>query len=144
MKLYWSLSSDKSGGVVILLDPTKHHDSAPWNPELWTKRVLFVLVEEILVLSVYTPNDRRERERFFSELRRYPWSDTAMILFGDINCVQIPYLDRLNGLRSGWSESPALITLLQDLYLEDATTLAGAAMEDEVTDQTEYYTFWTA
>ena len=143
MTSYWSLSSDKTGGVSILQDPTKH-DSAPWHPKLWTKRILTVLVEGVLVVRVYAPNDRQERENFFSELRRWPWPDTAMILFGDFYCVQNPHLDRLGGSRSGRPENPALTMLLQALDLEDAITLAGAAMEDEVTDLTDYYTFWTA
>ncbi|CAI5722812.1 unnamed protein product [Peronospora farinosa] len=72
------------------------------------------------------------------------WPQSEVVLFGDFNCVQSPHLDRLGGLRSGRPESPELETLLQALGLEDAQTLAASAMEDEVPEPVDYYTFWNA
>ena len=39
-----------------------------WHPELWTNRVIAVVVDEVLVVKVYAPNERREREQFFNNL----------------------------------------------------------------------------
>ncbi|CAI5712111.1 unnamed protein product [Peronospora farinosa] len=141
---YWSVSADKTGGVAILLDPRKQQVCQRWHPELWSKRVIAVIVDSILLVNVYAPNDRQERERLFRLMREWPWPQLEVVLFGDFNCVQSPHLDRLGGLRSGRPESPELETLLQALGLEDAQTLAASAMEDEVPEPVDYYTFWNA
>ena len=102
-----------------------------------------VVVDEVLVVNLYAPNDRRERKLFFNYLQRWSWPETDVLFFEDFNCVQSPHL-RMGGLRSGRPKSPALTTLLNTLDLEDAATLVGAAMDDEVAESTEYYTYWNA
>ena len=70
--------------------------------------------------------------------------DTDVRFFGNFNCVQSSHLDRLGGLWSGRPGIPALTTLLNTLDLEDAATLAGESMDDEVVESMEYYTYWNA
>ncbi|CAI5737393.1 unnamed protein product [Peronospora farinosa] len=87
---------------------------------------------------------QRGEGRLFRLMRELPWPQVEVVLFGNFNCVQSPHLDRLGGLRSGRPESPELESLLQALGLEDAQTLAASAMEDEVPEPVDYYTFWNA
>ena len=141
---YWSVSTDKSGGVAILLDPRKQQVCQRWHPELWSKRVVAVVVDSILLVNVYAPNDRQERERLVGQMQNWPWPESEVVLFGDFNCVQSPHLDRLGGMRSGRPEIPELEVLLRALNLEDAQTLATSGMEDDVPEPVDYYTFWNA
>lgn len=69
---YWSVSSGKTGGVAILLDPRRQHECHQWHPELWSQRVIAVVVKSILVVNVYAPNDRTERERLFRQCSNGP------------------------------------------------------------------------
>ena len=89
-----------------------------------------VVVDSVLLVNIYAPNDRHEREHLFGQMRQWPWSQLEVVLFSNFNCVQSPHLDRLGGLRSGRPESPELETLLRVLGLEDAHTLAQSTMED--------------
>ena len=127
-----------------MLDPRKHQVSQPWHPELWSKRVMAVVVDSVLLVNIYAPTDRHERERLFRQMRQWPWPQLEVVLFGDFNCVQSPHLDRLGGLRSERPESPELETLLRVLGLEDAYTLAQATMDDTVLEPVDYYTYWNA
>ena len=139
---YWSVSGDKTGGVALLLDPRQRHVCQPWQQELWSKRVIALVVDDTLFINVYAPNDRHEREEFFESLRRWPWPQLEVIFFGDFNCVQSPHLDRLGSQRPGRSESPALEKLISILDLEDAQTLASSALEDDVVKPLDYFTYW--
>ena len=67
---FWSVSADKIVGIDLLLDPSKHQVSQQWHPELWVKRVMAVVVDSVLLVSIYAPNDRREREHLFGQMRK--------------------------------------------------------------------------
>ena len=66
---FWSVSADKTGDVAILLDPRKHQVSQQWHPELWSKRVMGVVVDSVLLANIYASNDRHERENLFGQMR---------------------------------------------------------------------------
>ena len=114
-----------------------------WHPELRTKWVIVVVVDKILVVNVWAPNDRREWEQFFNYIERWPWPDPDALFLTRFNCIQSSHLDGLGGRRSGRLEIPSLTKLLNSLDPEDTTILAGAELEDVVIDPTDYYTYWS-
>ncbi|KAE8975815.1 hypothetical protein PF001_g22557 [Phytophthora fragariae] len=102
-----------------------------------------IQLDNTLLVNLCAPNDRTDREEFFTELAQREWSKGDIIMAGDFNSVQCPILDRLGGRRSGRPESAALQDLVQQLYLEDASTLAAAIKGDEEeSDPIEVFTYW--
>ena len=63
-------SADETEGVAILLEPRKPQKYQRWHPELWSKWVMTVVVDFVILVNIYVPNDRHEREHFF---RGWPW-----------------------------------------------------------------------
>jgi exonuclease III len=140
---YWSVHTEKSGGVAVLVNPSVAATVTPWQQERWSNRVIAVKVGDIIVVDIYAPNRKQEREKFFADLRAWPWEDSHIILAGDFNSVQSPVLDRMGRGRSARPESEELQKLTQQLQLEDARTLEETADDDaDSVDPTEFYTWW--
>jgi exonuclease III len=59
---YWSVHDERTGGVAILLNPGQAETAEPWHEELWTHRVIAVRIGETVVVDVYAPNTKTERE----------------------------------------------------------------------------------
>jgi exonuclease III len=140
---YWSVDDSKRGGVAILLNPSGTGKATPWRQRSWTNRCISLQLPNYLLVNVYAPNDRVEREDFFTGLIAMEWPHSDVVLAGDFNCVQSPALDRLGGRRSGRPESPALQQSTEELHLEDALTLSiNADDEDEGTESITHFTYW--
>lgn len=140
---YWSASETKKGGVAILLNPTVASAATAWQEEHWTPRVMALTIGDLLVVNVYAPNIKRDRETFFADIHHWLTPTKDVILTGDFNSVQSPLLDRLGGQRSDQPESVALAALTDHLGLEDARTLeVRADDEDEDPEPASFYTYW--
>jgi exonuclease III len=140
---HWSTTGNKTGGVAILLPLLEAQTAQPWQRNRWSNRVISVSAGEVLLMNVYAPNDRVERETFFAGLASWPSLSRSLILAGDFNSVQSPTLDRMGGQRSGIAESTELARLVQRWQLEDARTLEEEADSDAGTPPpTQFYTCW--
>ena len=67
----------------------------------------------------------------FSLIMDWPWPSRDIILAGDFNIVQCPYLDCFGGNRTGRSEGTQLVLLLTALGLEDARKLSALMDSDD-------------
>lgn len=139
---YWSTGSAKSGGVAVLLTPSSAIKAKPWRVEQWSTRAIALSLEGVVLLNVYAPNQRAEREAFFRELGGWFLPRDNTLLVGDFNCVQSPLLDRRGPQRSSRPESPALAALLEDSGLIDARLLRDHAEDDDADDTTDHFTYW--
>ncbi|KAG3136809.1 hypothetical protein PI126_g17653 [Phytophthora idaei] len=55
-----------------------------WRPDLWTKRVMAVLVDNILLINIYATNDHDEREKLFTTMKNWPWPSHGKILAANL------------------------------------------------------------
>ena len=99
--------------TTIIID--RHIIVMAWHPKLWSKRVMAIMLERVVLVNIYASNQHKEREELFRAMAE--WLGRVL---RDFNCVQSPYLDRLGGTRSGHPDSAALQDLLLILQLEDA------------------------
>ncbi|EGZ24977.1 hypothetical protein PHYSODRAFT_409340, partial [Phytophthora sojae] len=141
---YWSQHANKTGGVGILLDPAVAKQSEPWQRHKWTKRAMALEVQGCIVVNIYAPNKYQERERFFKNLREWPWpQNKPVIMGGDFNCVLDPQLDRKGYTGATKPESRELEQLLDERLWQDARVLVGGAEEDAEVAPHHHYTYWT-
>ena len=87
----------------------------------------------ILVINVYAPTDKSEREGIFDFLRRTLVSyEGPVVLGGVFNCTLNPHLDRSCKTTTGRHDSPALRRLLARVQMSDVlrTSCEGLRMSD--------------
>ena len=104
---YWSTGSSRHAGVAILLTQHSAVHSSVCHQDLWRTRALSVSIGDILLVNLYAPTIRPEREVFFTSLLSWNLDPIKTIIAGDFNCVQSPLLDRDGHHRSNRSEIPA-------------------------------------
>ena len=140
---YWSIGEERTAGVAILLTPLAAALTTPWNTTEWSTRVIAVDLGDTRLVNIYAPNKPACRERFFTALQAWDWSQRPTILAGDFNCVQSPPLDRLGGTRKGRPESAALQGLIEAHLLEDACILSTPVDgEGDDPDPIDFFTYW--
>ena len=122
----WSESSKRRGGVAILLNPYSTIQAiTPWMEEAWTPHWMGSTVtihnEEFLILNVYAPNARNDRESLFKLLTTALQSFVGpVIIGGDWNCTLFPSLDRSHVTTNGTHHySPELRRLLDSREIVD-------------------------
>ena len=116
-----ALGTRQAGDVAILLTPDMARLAQPW-PDLQTtpRQIALNVQDNFLLVNIYAPNDRAERELFFFGLDVMQQSSTHVILAGDFNCVQHPALDRLGKHSASRTKSTALDILINRCHLVDA------------------------
>ncbi|CAI5712600.1 unnamed protein product [Peronospora destructor] len=102
----------------------------PWQEEHWTLHWMAALIafmgETVLVVNVYAPSDKSEREAFFEMLRHHLLGHNGpMFMEGDFNCTLVPWLDRSFASPPGRHDYLALRWLLSRTQLSDV-------LEDEM------------
>lgn len=110
---FWGLAGSKAAGVGILINPMTITNAAASREDKWSERHVAIEVDKLTITNVYTPNDEREREQFFTGITKlYSGSADRPIIGGDYNCVQNRMRDRLRSSGgSARSESPQLVEL---------------------------------
>ena len=139
---YWSTGSSQAGKVAILLNPKSALDALVWEQDLWGTREIALSINGFVLLNVYAPTLRAEREDFFSRLPRWSLPRDNSIILGDFNCVQSPLLDRLGPHRSCRPESPALEAFLDQREWADARLMRDHAEDEEADDTVDHFTYW--
>ncbi|OWZ07214.1 reverse transcriptase [Phytophthora megakarya] len=141
---YWSVDSPEAGGVGILIFPEYHHSVSPWKDHLWTARRIGVTLGQLRVLNVYAPaSNKPRREVFFTQLQDWDLTSTEnLVLAGDFNCVEVPVLDRLGGLRQLKTESEVLTRNTRTWDILDARALMGSALSELELSPMEHFTYW--
>ena len=139
---YWSVGSSRLGGVAILLTPSSSVKASPWRHDLWNTRTIAVSLDDVVLVNVYAPSLRPEREAYYISLARWNFPRDSSIVTGDFNCVQSPLLDRLGHHRSCRPESPSLQAFLDLQGLEDARLLRYHAEDEEADDCVDHFTYW--
>uniref|UniRef100_A0AAV1T278 Endonuclease/exonuclease/phosphatase domain-containing protein n=1 Tax=Peronospora matthiolae TaxID=2874970 RepID=A0AAV1T278_9STRA len=124
---FWSIGSSSIAAVAILLTPHSARTASAWEPERWSPRAIAISIGEDVLINVYAPTLRVEREDFFTSLLSWNYMASNTIIAGDFNCVQCPLLDRYGSHRSHRSESPALDAAVATLSLADARDLRDHA-----------------
>ncbi|KAJ0393411.1 hypothetical protein ATCC90586_010916 [Pythium insidiosum] len=84
---------------AVLLNPYKIRVSEPALTELWSPHFIAVRCnmadQNVLVVNIYAPTARHEREAFFRLLAGSPHGHTGPVLVGgDFNCTNHPEVDR--------------------------------------------------
>ena len=138
---YWSVGSSRLGGVAILLTPSSSVKASPWRHDLWNTRTIAVSLDDVVLVNVYAPSLRPEREAYYISLARWNFPRDSSIVTGDFNCVQSPLLDRLGHHRSCRPESPSLQAFLDLQGLEDARLLRSHAEDEEADDCVDHFTY---
>ena len=88
--------------------------------------------DTILVVNVYAPSERNQRENFFEMLRhQLQGYDGLIFMGGDFNCTLVPHLDRSFVSRPGRHDSIALRRLLGRAQLSDVLDDDMEQAEDE-------------
>ncbi|CAI5747525.1 unnamed protein product [Peronospora destructor] len=140
---YWSLGTRHAGGVAFLLTPAMARSAHPWSGLRTTSRQLaFYVPDNFLLVNIYVPNERAERELFFEGLEGMQQSPAPVILAGDFNCVQHPSIDRLRLRTANRSESPALDILADVCQLVDALDLVPHPDDDLWWEPATHFTYW--
>ena len=139
---YWSLGTRQLGGVAILLTPDMARLAQPW-PDLQTtpRQIALNVQDNFLLVNIYAPNDRAERELFFVGLDVLQQSSAHVIFAGDFNCVQNPALDRL-GQHISRTESHALDTLVDRCHLVDALDFISHPDDILEWEPSTHFTYW--
>ena len=121
----WTESEFSRGGVAILLIPySTITEMVPWYEDQWTQHWMAVRVslmgETVLVVNVYAPSTKHEREALFSSLQLLlEGYEGPMCVGGDFNCTLEPRLDRSFVSPPGRHDSLALRRLLGRVQLSD-------------------------
>ncbi|CAH0487670.1 unnamed protein product [Peronospora farinosa] len=115
----------------------------PW-PDLLTnpRQIALNVQDNFLLVNIYAPNERAERERFFEGLEGLQQSPTPVILAGDFNCVQHPSVDRLGSRTASRTESHALDALADMCQLVDALDLTPHPDDDLAWEPSTHFTYW--
>lgn len=135
------MGSSRHAGVAILLTPYSAVHSSVCHQDRWSTRALSVSIGDILLVNLYAPTLRPEREAFFTSLLSWNLDPINTIIAGDFNCVQSPLLDRAGHHRSNRSESPALDTVISRIGLADARVLRDHADDDITDDFVDHFTY---
>ena len=131
---YWSTGSSRHAGVAVLITPHSAVHSSVCHQDRWRTRALSVSIGDILLVNLYAPTLRTEREAFFTSLLSCNLDPIKTIIAGDFSCVQSPLLDRAGHHRSNRSESPALDTVISRIGFSDARVLRDHADDDIMTN----------
>ena len=123
-RCFWSLTdNNKHKGVGILI--SKHLDCRIVNFSFDSfGRYVYVDISlndfDIRIISVYAPNNEKERKSFFQDIYPIFLSKKEIILGGDFNCVSDLTLDKkggnINRGNIGWEQ---LFCILKDFNLID-------------------------
>lgn len=149
----WSISAGRSGGLSILLNPFAGAAGLePFREELWSAHWMAAKARihgvEVLLVNIYAPSQRTEREAFFKQLECWDLSfDGLTFVGGDFNCTLHPDFDRSHAGARDARGSPALVRLMQsrgwvDVYHDmidesERSRGAGGAVQRH---HTYYYT----
>ncbi len=91
---WWSQGKTTAQGVGILLNPHLI-DSVHLDTTIpLTDRTIAVTTDKFTVVSIYAPNNHKEREEFFKHLRANVPTKKNLVMAGDFNCVLYPHSDR--------------------------------------------------
>lgn len=122
---YWSLGTNRSSGVGILIFPNFDYKIEKFEFDL-SGRFLFVdlLIENIpfRLINIYAPNKELDRKEFFNDLTKYVVCNKNVILGGDFNCILNSKYDKIGtgaNLNYGCVGSKELIELCNDFSLVD-------------------------
>lgn len=97
---FWSGTTDRTGGVGILLNPYQVTEARPTLEHLWSKYFIAITCkvkqQRVLVANVYAPQkDEKAREKLFQDITdSTPDFNGLRVLGGDFNCTQNRELDR--------------------------------------------------
>ncbi|KAF1318321.1 reverse transcriptase, partial [Globisporangium splendens] len=140
----WSPSVDRKGGVAILRNP--HAAMSPLKPFLsdrWTEHWMAVTTihqqTEWLLVNVYAPIPKSQREALFAELVGVlAQHDGPILVGGDFNCLLHPKVDRSNQHQAAAHGSPGLQKLTIECRLVDVLQREI----DDTVDQRDAELFW--
>ena len=95
---YWSLGSNRSAGVGILIFPSLNFNVEKFESDI-EGRFLFVdlLIDSIpyRLMNIYAPNNEKDRKIFFNSLPKYLVSNRRVIFGGDFNCILNSRYDKI-------------------------------------------------
>ena len=152
---FWSLGSNRSAGVGIFLSNKTEFKVEKFHTDI-DGRFLYVdlLIESIpyRLVSVYAPNDEKDRKEFFNSIQKHLVSSRKVIIGGDFNCILDTKYDKIgkgSNPNFGWVGSKELSTLCHDYNLTDvfrtlnpyryATTWHSPASKDIHTRLDRFY-----
>ena len=128
--------------MEILLTPQSAVTANVRHQQHWNIRAASVSIGEVVLVNLYTPTLRSERELFFTDLLSSNLDPFATILAGDFNCVQSPLIDRCGHSRANRSESPALDAVIDTTGLADARVLRDHVNDSDSDDFEDHFTYW--
>ena len=124
-RIRWTESDAARGEVASLLNPhSSITEIEPWHEIHWTPHWKVVQItirgETVLVVNVYAPTDKAEREALFEMLRHHLLEhEGPMFLGGKLNCTLAPRLNCSFVSPPGRHDSLALRRLLDQAQLCD-------------------------
>ena len=120
---FWSHGSNTSKGVGILITKRLECDLGSWCSDQEGRVVgINIKISDVsfTLINVYAPNEGPERKALFASLPEILRGNTNIILGGDFNCIENPFLDKAGGdMQRGHIGAKELGYLKQDFHLED-------------------------
>jgi len=122
---FWSFgTSTESKGTAILIKPGLNCKINSFKHDhIGRNIILDVSLNniELRLISVYAPNNVKERKDFFKSLQIHLMSKKYVILAGDFNCVENVNLDKLGGNRNyGNQGAEILLDIKQNFDMLEA------------------------
>ena len=137
---WWSMHSDASAGVAILVNPLTVKGQIRVHPSFpKTERTLAIEMEEFVLINIYAPSKHVERELFFAKLsQNIQGLQKPAIVAGDWNMVVNPIIDRNHTpKRSHKTESRNFDTLVSNNRLIDTVSLVSSSLNLNVEEYDE-------